>query len=131
MKGVLRHYVITLFALWVVTYLMEGISISGGITVYAFAALVLFLLNIFVKPLLKIVLLPISVVTLGLTGIAINTILFFVLDYFTAEISITSWSFDGISLVGYSIPSMQFGIIPTYIVGAVIISFLITFLRWL
>ena len=131
MKSILRHYIITLFVLWVADYVIPGISITGGPLTYAFAASVLFLLNIFVKPILKIILLPISFVTLGLTGIFINAIIFFGLDYFLEEITVATWKFEGISLVGSSIPPFEFGIIATYLVSAVIISFLITFLRWL
>lgn len=131
MKSIFRHYVITLFILWVVDYMIPGISITGGIATYAFAALVLFLLNIFVKPILKIILLPISLVTLGLTGIFINAFIFFGLDYFMEEITVTTWQFGGAALASYSIPPFQFGIIVTYLVSAILISFLITFLRWL
>lgn len=131
MKSILRHYIITLFVLWVVDYIIPGLSITGGPVTYGFAAAVLFLLNIFAKPILKIILLPISVVTLGLTGIVINAIIFFGLDYFMEEIAIISWHFDGASLAGYSVPAFEFGIIATYLVCAAIISFLITFLRWL
>ena len=131
MKSILRHYVITLFILWVVDYMIPGISISGGIVTYAFAAGVLFLMNIFIKPVLKIILLPISVVTLGLTGIFINTLIFFGLDYFMEEITVSSWNYGGTSILGSSIPGFEFGIIATYIVSAILISFLITFLRWL
>jgi putative membrane protein len=131
MKNILRHYIITLFVLWVVDYIIPGLSITGGPVTYAFAAAVLFLLNIFIKPILKIILLPISVVTLGLTGIFINTLIFFGLDYFMEEITVLSWDFNGTALAGYSIPAFEFGIIATYVVSAIIISFLITFMRWL
>lgn len=131
MKSIIRHYIITLFILWVVDYVVPGFSITGGILTYAFAAAILFLLNIFAKPFLKILLLPISVVTLGLTGIFINTLLFFGLDYFMDEVTVTSWNFDGAGLFGYSVPAFEFGIIATYIVSAILISFLISFLRWL
>ena len=131
MKSLLRHYIITLFVLWVADYVIPGISITGGPAIYAFAAIILFLLNIFVKPILKIILLPISVVTLGLTGVFINALIFFGLDYFMEEISVTTWEFEGTAVLGSSIPGFEFGIIATYAVSAILISFLITFLRWL
>ncbi len=131
MKSLFRHYIITIFVLGIVDYGVSGISISGGIKTYLIASLVLMLLNMFVKPIIKIVLLPISVVTLGLTGIFINSFLLFVLDRFVNEITVSAWKFSGIGVAGYSIPAIEFGIIPTYIICAVMISFLISFLRWL
>lgn len=131
MKSLFRHYIITLFVLSIVDYGITGISISGGIKTYLIASFFLMLLNMFIKPIIKIVLLPISVVTLGMTGIFINSFLLFILDHFMSEITVTAWKFNGLGLAGYSIPPIEFGIIPTYIICAISISFLISFLRWL
>lgn len=131
MKSLLRHYVITLFSLWATDQIIPGITFTGSIQLFALAALILMGMNIFIKPIFKIILLPITLLTMGLSLVFVNAVIFYVLDRFIEELSVTPWHFAGLMIAGYSIPALQFGIIATYAIGAFILSALISFLRWL
>lgn len=72
------HVFISAVALWGIDiYLFgEAFSIVGeGPERYVIVALMFGLLNVFVRPVLKVLLLPIKVLTLGLAGLAVNGIL--------------------------------------------------------
>jgi putative membrane protein len=65
---------VTALAALIASYLLPGVTISSGITAIVIA-LVLALLNTFIKPLLIILTIPITVFTLGLFLLVINTII--------------------------------------------------------
>jgi len=58
-------------AVWVAAYIVPGISYAGWMALVIFAV-VLAVLNTILKPVLKIITLPINLITLGLFGIIIN-----------------------------------------------------------
>lgn len=60
-------------ALWVADWLISGVAVSGGwVRGYLFAGLLLGALSVFVKPILKLLSLPLVILTLGLFTLIIN-----------------------------------------------------------
>src|SRR3989344_2642232 len=68
-------------ALYAAYLFVPGFSFSGGIKEYAIAGVVLGLLNMLVKPVLKLVSMPFIILTLGLFVLVINALLLWVVDY--------------------------------------------------
>ena len=66
------------------TYILSGVHIEGFGTAIVFA-LVLGLLNFFVKPILKILGLPLTIITLGLFSLVINAAIILIADYFITD----------------------------------------------
>ncbi len=60
-----------------------------------FFAVVLGVLNLFIRPILMFFSLPINIITLGLFSLVINTMIFLLADYFTSGINIDGfwWAF--------------------------------------
>jgi putative membrane protein len=98
-------------ALWVAAALLPGIEFGGeggdlALTV-ALVALVFGLLNAFVKPLLKLISLPLIVLTLGLFLVVVNALM----------LSLTSW-FAGVLGLDFTVQSFWWDAV----LGALIIS---------
>lgn len=55
------------------------------------AALVLGLVNIFVKPILQLISLPITILTFGLFYFVVNALMVMLMDYFVSGFSVTSF----------------------------------------
>lgn len=72
---ILAHIVITALALLLIAQIIPGVEIAS-FTTALIAALVLGVLNAFVKPILVILTFPITIVTLGLFIFVINAGLF-------------------------------------------------------
>ncbi len=74
-------WILYALAVLAAAYLLPGIAVTGfwGALI---VALVLGLLNAFVKPILSALALPITVLTLGLFSFVINAIMVMVTDYF-------------------------------------------------
>src|SRR5689334_7284232 len=65
---------VTAMAALIASYLLPGVTINGGLTAIIIA-LVLALLNTFIKPILVILTIPVTILTLGLFLLIINTII--------------------------------------------------------
>jgi putative membrane protein len=59
-------------ALWVATRIVPGVSFDGGALPFFGVALVFGVVNAFIRPLLKILTLPLIIVTLGLFALVVN-----------------------------------------------------------
>lgn len=97
--------------LWLLIYLMPSITYTGGVKFFIAAGIYLTILNLFLKPLLKILAFPFVILTAGLFMIIINSFLLWLLTYFL-EIS----KFQGVALViptkgSYLIAGLLFGLL--------------------
>ena len=71
MRGLVLRWVLTAFALWLTSQLISGIRVGGLGSVFI-AAMVLGVLNAFLRPLVLFLTLPINLLTLGLFTLVIN-----------------------------------------------------------
>lgn len=70
-------------------YFIEGFSITPTPQAYIKVAVILTIVNIFLRPLLKLVLSPLIFITLGLGVLIINALLLYGIDYIVPELTIT------------------------------------------
>jgi putative membrane protein len=72
---ILLVWILNAVALWIVTLILPGVQVQDPM--YAFiAAIVLGLVNALIKPVLVLLTLPVTIVTLGLFLLVINGLLF-------------------------------------------------------
>lgn len=76
MKRFLIHWLIIALALWVTAAILPGVHVDST-RALAIAAIVLGLVNALIRPILTILTLPITVLTLGLFYLVINGFTFF------------------------------------------------------
>lgn len=69
------NWVISGLAVMITAYLLPGVKLSGGIKAALLTALVLGLINAFIKPVLSLLTLPLTILTLGLFSLVINAVL--------------------------------------------------------
>lgn len=67
------HWIVTAIAILLAAYLLPGVDVTllGAVVL----AVVLALINVFVKPVVTLLTLPINIVTLGLFSLVINALL--------------------------------------------------------
>ena len=68
-------------AIYVATYLVPDFIINGGIREYLLAGVLLGILNFAIKPVLKVISMPLIILTLGLWTIVINALMLWTVDY--------------------------------------------------
>lgn len=89
-------------------YVIPGVAVNGYVTALI-VALIMSLLNVTVKPLLTILTIPITILTLGLFLLVINVIIIYITDalisgfsvsgfipalFFSLVVSLVNWLFD-------------------------------------
>jgi putative membrane protein len=89
MKGFLLRLVITMLGLWVADQLLPGIEITGTGAVLV-SALLLGLVNAVIRPILLILTLPLTVLTLGLFILIVNGI----------SLGLVAWLVPGFHVAG-------------------------------
>jgi putative membrane protein len=89
-KGILK-FIILSAALLIMPFLVPGISVATTTTAII-AALVIGLIHTFIKPILKLLTLPLNVLTLGLFGFLLNAVLFWVASLFVPGFEVQTYS---------------------------------------
>jgi putative membrane protein len=89
MRNLLVRWLLGALALLAVAYFLPGIVVASFFPAAVVAALVLGLVNAFVRPLVKALTLPLTCLTLGLFSLVVNAALFWavaaVVDGFAVE----------------------------------------------
>ena len=85
--GLLAKLVTTSLAVLIVAYVLPGVRVDNALSAVGLA-LVLALLNIFIKPLLVVLTLPITIVTLGLFLIVVNALIILLADKLVSGFSV-------------------------------------------
>lgn len=123
MNYLIRVFVFNVFGLWFASQLLPTIRISGGWQVLLFAGAVLSVLMLIVKPVLKILFLPINIITFGLLSWLINVVVIYLLTAIVAEVSIVAWTFPGGSWLGFSAPPIHFSYTTALIMSSLLVTF--------
>lgn len=85
----LIRILITALLVTAISYLMKGVQVDQFTTALK-VAIVLGLLNFFVKPILVLLTLPITIVTLGLFLLVINALMILACSHFVTGFEVTS-----------------------------------------
>ena len=102
MKHPFIHWLVSAVAIGVAAYLIPGVTVTvlGALVL----AVVLGLINLLIKPLIFILTLPLTIITLGLFSLVINALL----------IMLASWLVPGFSVAGFW-PAFWFALILSLI----------------
>jgi len=131
MRRFIRSYFFNSLALALIGWLYPGLEVSFQLEKFLLASLLLTLSFKVLKPILKILLLPLNLLTLGFFR-WLKTVICLALTIYLAEgVSLTSFTFPGLKIGGLSFHSCQVG----QFVNLLISSFLFTYstkgLKWL
>ena len=89
--GLLIRLAINVFALLVVEYLVPGFTLASYQAAIV-AAIVIGIINTFIKPIIQLIALPVSVVTFGITAFLINVALLWGAAYIVPGFAITTFT---------------------------------------
>lgn len=107
--------IVTALALWLVTAIVPGVEIFGGVGAFIWVALVFMFVNAFIGPIVNTLSLPLKVLTLGLFSLLVNTLLFSLTGWISGMVG------SGLEISGFW-PAFFGAIvmaIATWIVGAI------------
>jgi len=130
MKFLLRGLFLSGLVLYVSLMVYPGMRYDGTLQTLVLAALALMLLNRIVKPLIKLFLLPINLITLGLFGWVAHVLTLFLLTQIVGGFQVIAFSFSGWESGGFVVPAMQINLLMSYVLGSVVISLVASIVAW-
>lgn len=130
-KSVLRDYLFNLAILWGVTEIFPGLSYSGGFQTLAIGALGLMAMNLVIIPLLRVVFLPLNILTLGIFTWVINVIALYLLTTIIPQFKLLPYNFPGGSFLGIELPAQNLTLLWVAIIASFMIGFASRFVHWL
>lgn len=115
-------FLYNIFALWLTSQILPALTVPGDWKTILFAGLTLSLLMLLVKPILKILFIPINILTFGLLAWVVNVIVLYILTILVPEIVIQPWTFPGVVWEGFVIPAVT----ASYTIALIVTSLVIT-----
>ena len=131
MKSFFRNVLFNSFSIFLISQLLSGVKVTGGLPTFFIGGIALTLLLVLLRPVLNILTLPLNLVTLGMFSFLTNVIIFYLLTVFVTGISITSFTFPGASYAGFVIPSIYLNTLFAFILVSFLQSVIVSFLSWL
>lgn len=130
-KTILRHFLINLVALFIATRFIPGLTYSGGVKSLLIGAAVFMVINIILVPLLKILLLPLNLLTLGVFAWVANVLALYALTSIVSDFQLVSFYFPGYAAGGFQIPEGELSPFWVAVLASLLIGIITHFLQWL
>jgi putative membrane protein len=87
----LYAWIVNVVAIWVAAYFVDGIDYSDDYWILIVAGLVFGLVNFFLKPIAKLLALPLIVITLGVILFFINLLMLYITSWIVSGFDIDSF----------------------------------------
>lgn len=131
MKKILKYWFITSLSLLAVGQLGHSFTFANGYLTVIEAALLLTFFEYFLKPIVKLLFLPINLLTLGALRWLIDVLALFMATTFINGFQVHGFTFTGITIGGFVAPPFAFSGFLAYIISAFWLNLAIAILRWL
>ncbi len=118
-------------ALVVTAHVLPGFTYSGGIRSLFIGSAIFMLINLAVVPLLKVLFLPLNLLTLGIFAWIVNVLAVYFLTVVFPEFQLLPFTFSGLNLSGIIIPSVDLTVLHVAILSSFLIGLVAHFLQWL
>lgn len=89
---IVSHILSNMLALYAAAYLVTGFQLEGGLVPLFTTAAILTLINMFIRPVVKLLSGPFIMLTLGLFTIVVNALMLFILDKLSDPLTITGYA---------------------------------------
>ena len=108
MRRILIRIGINAVALWVASELVGGISLEEGLWKILLVAAIFGVVNAFVRPVAKLLSLPVIILSLGIFILVINAVMLLITDWLTASLEVDGfgsafWGAVIISIVSWAL----------------------------
>jgi len=122
MKDFLRQSLINSFSLYLVSSIFPGLTVPRMVFSLIWAGIIFTLINRLVKPIIKLFLLPINLMTLGLFGWLANVLVLLIATRLIDTLTVAGFTSLAFSYSGFSVPPITF----SPLIALIITSFLLS-----
>ena len=106
------RWIVTAIAVGAAVWIVPGIAVAGTTETWAAVAifgLILSIINIAIKPIMQLISLPITVITLGIFYLVVNTLMLY----------IAAWISNGLFNVGFDIATFGSAFVASIVISIV------------
>lgn len=132
LRLILRSLAINLASIYIVAQILSGIiTYIGGWQTLFLAAVAISLINLVVRPVINLLLLPINLITLGLFRWVANLASLYLVTWVVPNLIISPFDFPGVNLQYLIIPRFHFSAFGAFIIATLTLTLTFHFLYWL
>lgn len=131
MKSLLRSFLINTAAIFFTSQLITGLSYNHQAETLFLSGAALTLVNLLVKPVIKLLTLPINLLTLGIFSWAVDILMLFIVTLLVPGFTVSGFQFYGFNVNGLVLPPFYVSTLLGFVSSSVAISFTSSFLTWL
>jgi len=132
LRLLLRTVAINLLSIYIVTQVLGGVIVYyGGYKTLLYAALAITIVNLFVRPIVNLLLLPVHLITLGVFRWVANIITLYVVTWMIKDLQIQQYYFSGAHLGVLVIPPINFSAFGSFVVVTLFLTIIFHMLYWL
>ncbi|KKU62953.1 MAG: Membrane protein [Candidatus Amesbacteria bacterium GW2011_GWA1_47_16] len=132
LRLLLRSIAINLASVYIAAKILSGVIVYiGGYQTLLLAAIVIAVVNLLVRPVINLLLLPIHLLTLGVFRWLANLATMYIVIWLIPNLSIQPFTFPGLNLSYIIIPSIKFSAFGAFIVSTLVLTLTFHFLYWL
>jgi putative membrane protein len=124
MKDLIRKTLLTSFSLFLVAKFYPGLLIPQELSGLLWSGFIIMILNQLLKPIIKLFLLPLNLLTFGLFSWLANVVVLLFATKIVPALSINSFVFESVAYSGFVIPSLAI----TGFISLVLTSFFLSLL---
>lgn len=128
MKHLFRVFIFSFFAMFITAYWNKGFLLPAYTLDFVKAALTLTILFVLVRPLMKVVFLPLNLITFGLFSFVLYIFFLHVLTSSYHLFDIQAWKFGGFSFSILFLPKMNISYVSNLVLSSFSLSSIINLL---
>lgn len=128
----LRTIVINLLTIYFTSQILSGmISYVGGYQTLLLASLAIAVVNLFIRPIINLLLLPVHLLTLGLFRWFANLVTLYLVTLMVPRLQIHAFDFEGLNAKFVILPQIHFSAFGAFIVSTLVLTIVFQFIYWL
>ncbi|OGM29817.1 hypothetical protein A2801_00240 [Candidatus Woesebacteria bacterium RIFCSPHIGHO2_01_FULL_41_10] len=131
MKKIIRLFAIEIFALYLTDQIAHGLIFSPRLEGILITGVALTFAVYIIRPLLGVLLLPLTLATLGIFRFLAHAVTLYIVDRVVEQFAVEGFSFAGASVFGREIPSLHYTNPIAYLAFAVVLWVVTAIVRWI
>ncbi|PIV08884.1 hypothetical protein COS52_00410 [Candidatus Roizmanbacteria bacterium CG03_land_8_20_14_0_80_39_12] len=125
MKHIFRIFIFSFFAMFITSYWNRGFQLPATSFEFVKTALALTILYVLIRPLMKIIFLPLNIITFGLFSFFLYVFMLHILASSYDLFSIHPWQFEGLSLFVVTVPKTNISDLSNLVLSSFSLSSII------
>lgn len=126
MKKILKYTFLIAVSLAFQNQYWQNLTFADGINTIIKVAFIMAIFEILLKPVIKVLLLPINIITLGFFRIVINTVGFYLATFLLSDFTVRNINIMPFIWQGFNIPALNFAGFWAYVVNSTTQNFLLS-----